>query len=63
MIQERESLLAFDPVCGQVVEASPRALRCTYKGVQYYFCSTQCRKAFRANARKYIHAYDRGPYH
>lgn len=62
-LQERAQPRAFDPVCGQVVYASPQAPRCMYEGVQYYFCSTQCRKAFLAKPWKYAHGYDRGPYH
>ncbi|MFA5941947.1 MAG: YHS domain-containing protein [Sinimarinibacterium sp.] len=46
--------MAKDPVCGMLVDESRTAARVEYQGVTYYFCSTICQKAFKAEPQKYI---------
>ncbi|MGQ0704137.1 MAG: YHS domain-containing protein [Gemmatimonadales bacterium] len=41
-----------DPVCGMTVE-NTAALKSTYQGTTYYFCSEQCQKTFDANPARY----------
>lgn len=43
---------AEDPVCHMQVTATSHA--CEYEGIQYAFCSEQCRERFLANPRLYI---------
>ena len=37
--------MAIDPVCGMEVDEN-QALRVTYEGQNYYFCSEDCRDEF-----------------
>ncbi len=43
---------AEDPVCHMEVPTTSHA--CEYEGIQYAFCSEQCRERFLANPRLYI---------
>lgn len=43
---------AEDPVCHMQVPTTSHA--CEYEGIQYAFCSEQCRERFLANPRLYI---------
>ena len=56
--------MAKDPVCGMEVDEAkasahqstpgwPAAGSSTYKGKTYYFCASQCEKAFDANPEQY----------
>ncbi len=41
-----------DPVCGMMVDEKT-AVKSTYMGKTYYFCSAGCKKAFDSNPAKY----------
>lgn len=45
--------MAIDPVCGMEVEKTKAAATVECNGATYYFCSSACHKAFRANPRQY----------
>lgn len=42
-----------DPVCGRDVEEGKAAGKVTYLGVEYYFCSPACKKAFEESPGTY----------
>jgi len=44
----------IDPVCGMAVIAGQTDILTTIKGQTYYFCTEDCRKAFKKNPQKYI---------
>lgn len=48
--------MAKDPVCGMLVDETGATARAEYQGVTYYFCSTLCQKAFKAEPQKYLGA-------
>lgn len=43
---EEVSCMAIDPVCGMEVVDEDKALKVTYEGRTYYFCSEDCRDEF-----------------
>jgi RND family efflux transporter MFP subunit len=44
-----------DPVCGMDVDpGKPDAIKSTYNGKTYYFCSRNCKKSFDENPGKYV---------
>ena len=45
-----------DPVCGMDVDPEHAAASEAYGGKTYYFCSTHCRDAFKAEPEKYLKA-------
>ena len=45
--------MAKDPVCGMEVDEAKAAGSSTYKGKNYYFCASHCKKAFDANSEQY----------
>ncbi|MGD9986391.1 XdhC family protein [Pseudonocardia sp.] len=45
---------ALDPVCGMTVAVSPAGLSLAHKGVDWYFCGTGCREAFRDAPDRYL---------
>lgn len=45
--------MAIDPVCGMRVDEKSK-LTVTHSKVKYYFCSTSCQQAFKANPLHYI---------
>ena len=45
---------ALDPVCGMTVAVSPASLSLAHKGVDWYFCGSGCREAFRDAPQRYL---------
>jgi P-type Cu+ transporter len=45
---------AKDPVCGMTVDPATAAGRTTYESRDYYFCSDQCLRTFKAEPERYI---------
>lgn len=45
--------MAIDPVCGMSVDEKSK-LTVTHSKVKYYFCSTSCQQAFKANPLRYL---------
>lgn len=45
-----------DPVCGMTIDSAKAAGQSNYQGQTYYFCSTQCKQQFDANAAKFANA-------
>lgn len=45
MKQKRKAVPVTDPFCGRSVDPET-ALRMTWEGKDYYFCSEECRRAF-----------------
>ncbi len=43
-----------DVVCGMQIEPGKAAAQSTYKGVNYYFCSLDCKNAFDKEPEKFI---------
>ena len=50
-----------DPVCGMGVNENDTFLRYEYKGLNYYFCSEHCMKAFKNNPEDYLAGPDTKP--
>jgi YHS domain-containing protein len=50
----RESGSAVDPVCGMAVDPNAAAGTASFKGQAYWFCSTACLTAFRADPAKFV---------
>ena len=50
-----------DPVCGMMIDSNTAADRSTYRGVTYYFCSVDCRRAFDKEPKQYARAADEQP--
>lgn len=46
--------MAKDPVCKMNVNPTEAAARVEYQGKTYYFCSSACHKAFKADPTKYL---------
>lgn len=46
--------MAKDPVCKMEVDEEAVAATSEYKGKAYYFCALGCKKAFDADAEKYL---------
>ena len=53
IVQNRAA--ALDPVCGMRVDSQHAAVKSTYQGKDYYFCSTGCRAKFESDPEKYLH--------
>jgi Cu+-exporting ATPase len=45
-----------DPVCGMEIDSATAAGSSTYDGTDYYFCSSECKKAFDHDPSRYVHA-------
>jgi YHS domain-containing protein len=43
-----------DPVCGMVIDSEAAAGSSTYEEQVYYFCSTECKREFDRNPKKYV---------
>lgn len=43
-----------DPVCGMQVDERKAAARVEHMGVNYYFCSATCHKAFTQQPARYL---------
>ena len=43
-----------DLVCGKVVEEKHAALKTSYAGETYYFCSKDCQRNFELDPRHYV---------
>ena len=46
--------MAKDPVCKKDVNPTEAAARVEYLGKTYYFCTSACHKAFRADPARYL---------
>lgn len=53
--------MAIDPVCGMTIDENTAAAKADYQGVRYYFCSSDCHKAFAAAPEKYAEASGKDP--
>lgn len=51
---ERSVCLHFDPVCGMVVNPARARARRLHRGVEFYFCSTNCRDCFVRDPSRYL---------
>jgi P-type Cu+ transporter len=51
----QNSAAALDPVCGMRVDSEHAAVKSTYQGKDYYFCSIGCRAKFESDPEKYLH--------
>jgi YHS domain-containing protein len=47
--------VAYDPVCGMPARAE-RDISASYQGQEFFFCSSLCRDAFRANPERFSKA-------
>ncbi|MBZ0291509.1 MAG: YHS domain-containing protein [Anaerolineae bacterium] len=43
-----------DPVCGMEIDPKEAAGKSEYQGHTYYFCSSDCKKAFDKEPEKYV---------
>jgi Cu+-exporting ATPase len=55
VVTENEEVM--DPVCGMVVEKSPKALSHEYEGQTYHFCSRDCLEKFQDHPEQYINPF------
>lgn len=46
-------LITTDPVCGMAVKDSAQALRSSYGGQTYLFCSSTCQDRFLADPQRF----------
>ncbi len=46
--------MVMDPVCGMAVDRKNPPARSEYKGVEYLFCATDCKRKFEENPTRYI---------
>jgi P-type Cu+ transporter len=46
--------MGLDPVCGMEVNPASAEGQSDYKGVTFYFCSQDCKKAFDAEPLRYL---------
>lgn len=46
--------MATDPVCGMSVDPSTARHSAEHNGQTYYFCAPGCKRAFEADAEKYL---------
>ena len=46
--------MGLDPVCGMEVNPAAAEGQSEYKGVTFYFCSQDCKKAFDAEPLRYV---------
>jgi Cu+-exporting ATPase len=46
--------MGLDPVCEMEVNPASAEAQSEYKGVTFYFCSQQCKKAFDADPPRYM---------
>jgi len=53
--------MAIDPVCGMQVDERSAAGSVRHDGVSYYFCSTHCVNAFKADPDRYTRPQPAGP--
>ncbi len=44
----------IDPVCKMTIQDTDAAATSSYKGVTYYFCAEQCKKAFDKEPEMYV---------
>lgn len=42
-----------DPVCGMSVDAKTAKFKSTFKEIEYYFCSANCKTAFDQNPQEF----------
>jgi Cu+-exporting ATPase len=54
MISAKGGAMVKDPVCQKDIDPSEAAAKVEYRGKTYYFCSTACHKAFKADPAKYL---------
>lgn len=53
---EQQSLAIVDPVCGMKVDPkTAKGGKSTFKGQEYFFCSSNCKTKFDADPQKYLH--------
>jgi YHS domain-containing protein len=48
-----EVMESIDPVCGRTVREADAEGKIGYEGQMYYFCSTDCRRAFEEDPGRY----------
>lgn len=47
--------MAIDPICGMTVDESKTKLVSEHEGHKFYFCSSNCKKSFGKDPRRYAH--------
>lgn len=45
-----------DPVCGMSVDEKKSVFKSVHEGMEFYFCSAQCKKTFDNDPHKFGHA-------
>ena len=53
-VKGKKAEAVADPVCGMIVSDIKKAPFEGYKGKVYYFCSENCKKAFKKSPKSYI---------
>lgn len=61
--QRQHESLAFDVVCGQLVDTTATEHRTSFQNVDYFFCCAKCKSAFDANPERYVRSDAYGPFH
>ena len=46
--------MSIDPVCGMTVDEKSAPFETRYKGYEYYFCTSDCKEAFKTAPKKYL---------
>jgi len=46
--------MSIDPVCGMIVDEKSASFETRYKGYAYYFCTSDCKEAFKTAPKKYL---------
>jgi YHS domain-containing protein len=54
ILQEGDTAMAKDPVCGMMVDMASAAATSEYQGQTYYFCCKGCKAAFDKEPEKYV---------
>lgn len=52
--EEQPRVRTRDPVCGMDVDPAGAEAHSQYRGVDYYFCSTACKRAFDEGPVPYV---------
>ncbi len=47
-------MMAWDPVCKQIIDKKEAKFSVVFSGEKYYFCSAHCKDEFVKNPEKYI---------
>lgn len=53
-IEEKETAMVKDLVCGMTIDPATAAGKSEYNGQTYYFCAPSCKKSFDEDPEKYL---------